>query len=95
VTKQNGIGRKLTQDYLAQANSISRALWMGIQKNDKIALISTNNRTEMAMDIGWVNCSANCPYLSNISADDYEYILNHSESYCFVSDAEVLRKVQI
>ena len=37
-------------------------------------------------------------YLSipTISEEDYEYILNHCEAkYCFVSDAEVLRKNDI
>ena len=100
VTKQNGIWEKTsTQDYLAQANSISRALLrMGIEKNDKIAIISTNNRTEWhIMDIGILQTAAQTvPIYPTISEDDYEYILNHSESkYCFVSDAEVLRKINL
>ena len=34
-----------TQEYLDKANSVSRALLkLGIQKNDKIALISSTNR---------------------------------------------------
>jgi long-chain acyl-CoA synthetase len=100
VTKQNGIWEKTsTQDYLAKANSISRALLrMGIQKNDKIAIISTNNRTEWhIMDIGILQTAAQTvPIYPTISEHDYEYILNHSESsYCFVSDAEVLRKINL
>jgi long-chain acyl-CoA synthetase len=100
VTKQNGIWEKTsTQDYLAKANSISRALLrMGIQKNDKIAIISTNNRTEWhIMDIGILQTAAQTvPIYPTISENDYEYILNHSESsYCFVSDAEVLRKINL
>jgi long-chain acyl-CoA synthetase len=36
-----------TQEYIAKANAISRALLkMDIKKGDKIALISSNNRTE-------------------------------------------------
>jgi hypothetical protein len=32
---------------------------------------------------------------TTISEDDYEYILNHSGVYCFVSDAEILRKINL
>jgi long-chain acyl-CoA synthetase len=69
---------------------------MGVQKNDKIAIISTNNRTEWnIMDIGILQTGAQTiPIYPTISEVDYEYILNHSEStYCFVSDEEVLLKV--
>ena len=100
VTKQNGVWEKTsTAEYIAKANTISRALLrMGIQKNDKIAIISTNNRTEWhIMDIGILQIAAQTvPIYPTISEDDYEYILNHSEAqYCFVSDEEVLRKVKL
>jgi long-chain acyl-CoA synthetase len=98
VTKQDGKWIKTsTEEYIAKANAISRALVeMGVQKNDKIAIISTNNRTEWnIMDIGILQTGAQTiPIYPTISEVDYEYILNHSEStYCFVSDEEVLRKV--
>lgn len=100
VTKHNGVWEKTsTAEYIAKANTISRALLrMGIQKNDKIAIISTNNRTEWhIMDIGILQIAAQTvPIYPTISEDDYEYILNHSEAqYCFVSDEEVLRKVKL
>ena len=100
VTKYNGEWIKTsTEEYLAKANSISRALLrMGVQINDKIAVISTNNRTEWnIIDIGILQTGAqNVPVYPTISEEDYEYILNHSEStFCFVSDAEVLRKVNL
>ena len=100
VTKQNGVWEKTsTAEYIAKANAISRALLrMGIQKNDKIAIISTNNRTEWhIMDIGVLQVAAQTvPIYPTISEDDYEYILNHSEAqYCFVSDEEVLRKINL
>ena len=100
VTKQNGVWEKTsTAEYIAKANTISRALLrMGIQKNDKIAIISNNNRTEWhIMDIGVLQIAAQTvPIYPTISEDDYEYILNHSEAqYCFVSDEEVLRKVKL
>nr|WP_314865040.1 long-chain fatty acid--CoA ligase [uncultured Flavobacterium sp.] len=98
VTKQDGKWIKTsTKEYIAKANAISRALvQMGVQKNDKIAIISTNNRTEWnIVDIGVLQTGAQTiPIYPTISEEDYEYILNHSESmYCFVSDEEVLRKV--
>jgi long-chain acyl-CoA synthetase len=100
VTKYNGVWIKTsTKEYIAKANAISRALLrMGIQKEDKIALISTNNRTEWhIMDIGALQTGAQTvPIYPTIAEVDYEYILNHSgSSYCFVSDVEVLRKVNL
>ena len=86
-----------TQEYIDKANALSRALLkLGIQKNDKIAVISSTNRTEWnIVDIGVLQLGAqNIPIYPTISAEDYEYVLNHSESiYCFVSDEEVLEKV--
>ncbi len=98
VTKQGGKWIKTsTEEYIVKANAISRALLqMGVQKNDKIAIISSNNRTEWnIVDIGALQTGAQTiPIYPTISEEDYEYILNHSESmYCFVSDEEVLRKV--
>lgn len=100
VTKQNGNWIKTsTQEYINKSNAISRALLkIGVQKDDKIAVISTNNRTEWnIVDIGVLQTGAqNVPIYPTISETDYEYILNHSESvYCFVSDAEILRKVNL
>jgi len=98
VTKYNGVWVKTsTQEYVDKANAISRALLrMGIQKNDKIAIISSSNRTEWnIMDIGVLQTGAQTvPIYPTIAAEDYEYILNHSEAtYCFVSDEVVLQKL--
>ncbi|MHC0441466.1 AMP-dependent synthetase/ligase [Flavobacterium sp. 3-210] len=100
ATKKNGVWEKTSsQEYIAKANAISRALLrMGIQKDDKIALITSNNRTEWnIMDIGVLQTGAQTvPIYPTISEEDYEYILNHSGSmYCFVSDEEVLHKVNL
>lgn len=99
VTKYNGKWTPIsTQEYIDKANTISRALLrLGVQKDDKIAVISSTNRTEWnIMDIGVLQTGAqNIPIYPTISAEDYEYVLNHSESiYCFVSDEEVLEKVR-
>ncbi|OUL63661.1 long-chain fatty acid--CoA ligase [Flavobacterium sp. AJR] len=98
VTKRNGVWEKTsTEEYIAKANAVSRALLrMGVQKNDKIALITSTNRTEWhIMDIGVLQTGAQTvPIYPTISEEDYEYVLNHSgSSYCFVSDKEVLDKV--
>ena len=100
VTKYDGVWVKTsTKEYIAKANAVSRALLrMGVQKDDKIALISTNNRTEWnIMDIGILQTGAQTvPIYPTISEKEYEYILNHSgATYCFVSDAEVLQKVNL
>ncbi|MDD7887465.1 long-chain fatty acid--CoA ligase [Flavivirga sp. 57AJ16] len=98
TSKYNGKWHSIsTQEYINQANAISRGLLrLGVQPNDKIAIISSTNRTEWnVLDIGVLQTGAqNVPIYPTIAAEDYEYILNHSESiYCFVSDAEVLDKL--
>ena len=86
-----------TQEYIDKANAISRGLVrLGVKPNDKIAIISMTNRTEWnIMDIGVLQLGAQTvPIYPTISEEDYEYVLNHSEAtYCFVSCAEVLAKV--
>ena len=86
-----------TQQYIDQANQISRGLIkLGVKANDKIAVISSTNRTEWnILDIGVLQIGAqNVPIYPTISKEDYEYVLNHSEAiYCFVSDEEVLQKI--
>jgi len=99
VTKYNGIWVKTsTQEYVDKANAISRALLrLGVLENDKIALISSSNRTEWnIVDIGALQTGAQTvPIYPTISAEDYEYILNHSESkYCFVSDEMIYEKIK-
>jgi long-chain acyl-CoA synthetase len=99
VSKVNGIWVKTSIDeYITKANQISRALLdLGVNKNDKIAIISTTNRTEWnIMDIGILQTGAQTvPIYPTISEDDYAYILNHSESiYCFASDIEVYNKLK-
>ena len=98
VTKKNGTWEATsTKEYIDKANALSRALLkLGVNKDDKIAVISSTNRTEWnIVDIGVLQLGAqNIPIYPTISAEDYEYVLNHSESiYCFVSDKEVLEKI--
>jgi len=98
VTKygQNWISTS-NEEYIQKANQISRALLkIGVQPNDKIAVISSTNRTEWnIMDIGILQIGAqNVPIYPTISKEDYEYVLNHSEAiYCFASDQEIVDKL--
>ena len=99
TTKYNGKWESLsTEDFISQSRAISRALvGLGIKAGDKIAMISSNNRSEWSViDVGLLTLGAvNIPIYPTISSKDYEYILNHSESiYCFVSDQEVYDKVK-
>ena len=99
TTKYNGKWESLsTENFISQSRAISRALvGLGIKAGDKIAMISSNNRSEWSViDVGLLTLGAvNIPIYPTISSKDYEYILNHSESiYCFVSDQEVYNKVK-
>jgi long-chain acyl-CoA synthetase len=98
TTKYNGKWHSISsKEYIEKANTISRGLLkLGVEPNDKIAVISTTNRTEWnIVDIGILQIGAqNVPIYPTIAKEDYEYILNHSEAkYCFVSDSEVLEKL--
>jgi len=100
VTKYNGIWEKTsTQQYLDKANAISRALLrLGVEKDQKIGIISSNNRTEWnIMDIGISQIGVqSVPIYPTISETDYQYILNHSEAvYCIVSDKNIFEKINL
>ena len=97
-TKYNGKWETIsTQEYIDKANQLSRGLLkLGVQPNEKIAIISTTNRTEWNIcDIGVLQTGAQTvPIYPTISKEDYEYILNHSESsYCIVSDITIIEKL--
>lgn len=86
-----------TEEFVLRADKISRALIeMGIQPQDKVALISSTNRWEWnVMDIGILQTGAvNVPVYPTISREDYEYIFNDcGVKYCFVSDMDLFHKV--
>lgn len=98
-TKYEGKWERISTTVFNQkSQAISKALLsLGVKPKDKIAMISSNNRTEWVItDCGLSRIGAvNVPIYPTISASDYEYILKHSESkYCFVSDQEVYDKVK-
>ena len=86
-----------TQEYVDQANLISKGLLkMGIKPGDKIALISNNRPEWNIMDIGILQVGAiDVPVYPTISEDDYKFIFNDAEiKMCIVSDADLLKKIQ-
>lgn len=98
TTKYNGKWESIsTQEYIDKSNQLSRGLLkLGINPNEKIAIISTTNRTEWNIcDIGSLQTGAQTvPIYPTISKEDYEYVLNHSEAtYCFVSDITIIEKL--
>ena len=86
-----------TREFIRSVDQFSRGLLnMGVTAGDKIALISTTNRTEWHIaDMGILQTGAiNVPIYPTISEEDYAYILNHSgSSYCIVSDKDLYDKV--
>ena len=84
-------------EFIDKGNAISRALLrLNIEVNDKIALISMTNRSEWNIcDLGILQVGAqDVPIYPTSSKEDYQYILNHSESViCFVSCQEVYDKI--
>ena len=99
VSKVNGKWVETsTQEYINKANTISRALLkMGVKPNDKIAIISSSNRTEWnILDIGILQTGAQTiPIYPTSTKENFEYILNHSEvTYCFLSDAALFDKAK-
>ena len=96
--KRNGSWISVSsEEFLNKGNAISRGLLrLGLKANHKIALISTTNRSEWNIcDFGALQIGAqDVPIYPTSSKEDYQYILNHSESVvCFVSCAEVYAKI--
>jgi len=85
-----------TQEYIDKANAISRGLLrLGVKPGDKIAVITSANRTEWnILDIGIMQVGAiSIPIYPTISEEEYAYIFNHSEAiYCFLSDSVLFDK---
>lgn len=87
-----------TEEFIKKGNAVSRGLLrLGIKPGDKIAVITSSNRTEWnILDMGMLQIGAiNVPIYPTISKEDYEYIFNHAEvSHCFLSDAELYEKAR-
>ena len=103
---ENAVNSKTTGEWVGLStpevselgNKLStRLLSIGVEAGDKIAMISSTNRTEWVLaDYAMTQIGAiNVPIYPTISSNDYAYIMNHAEvKFCFVSDSEVLDKVR-
>ena len=97
VTKYNGVWKATsTQEFASKVNQMSRGLLeLGVKPNDKIAIITSRNRTEWnIIDLAILQIGAqNVPIYPTIASKDYEYVFNHAEvTYCFLSDKELYDK---
>ncbi len=98
VTKYHGKWESISSaEFIRQSCQFSRGLLkMGIKPGDKIAIITSNTRTEWAIvDLGVLQIGAvTVPVYPTISASDYEYIFNNAEiKFCIVSDKALYDKV--
>lgn len=86
-----------TAQFVDEMDAVSRGLIaLGMQAEEKVALISHNNRCEWnIMDHGIMQAGGiDVPIYPTMTEEDYKYILTHSESkYCFVSNEELYKKV--
>ena len=84
-------------EYIEKANLVSAALLkLGVKKDEKIAIISSNRPEYNILDMGIMQIGAvTVPIYPTISEADYNYILNHAEvKYVFTEGEELLRKIE-
>jgi len=97
-TKVNGQWVKTsTAEFIEQVNYVSAGLiQLGIQKGDKVGMVSSNNRTEWnIVDIAILQIGAiDVPVYPTITEADNKFIFNDAEvKLCFVSDSELSAKI--
>ncbi|HQV50627.1 MAG: long-chain fatty acid--CoA ligase [Flavobacteriales bacterium] len=84
-----------TKEFIETAESLALGLMtIGIVPGDKVAMVSGNRAEWAIVDQALLRIGAiNIPIYPTSSADDYAYVLNHSESKVFfVSNPELLAK---
>lgn len=85
------------KEYIEKANNISYGLLkLGLQRGEKVALISSSRPEWNYLDMGVQQIGAvMVPIYPTISEDDYRYILDHAEAqYIFIEGPELLRKIR-
>lgn len=97
VTKTDGSWVSMsTATFLTKANEMSLALLaLGIEKGERVALISTNRVEWNVMDIALQQIGAIVvPLYPTISSEDYKYIFNDAAMrYAFVGNSEILERL--
>ena len=94
--KGNDWKKYSTQEVIDIVNKLSLGLLkLGIQKDDKIALISPNRPEWNFMDLAMLQVGAvNVPIYPTITREDYKFIFNNAEiKMAFVANADLLGKV--
>jgi len=87
-----------TEEYISLFNKASRGLLkLGIQKGDKVAIISNNRPEWNIMDMALLQIGVTgVPIYPTISSKDYKYIMNDAGvKMVIVSDEELLHKVEV
>ncbi len=87
-----------TQEFITTAEQLALGLMdLGIRPGDKVALASGNRAEWALVDQAVLRIGAiGIPIYPTMSADDYAYILNHSESKVFfISNADLLSKARM
>jgi len=97
--KVNGEWKKYSTDEVVNIiNKLSLGFYkLGLQKGDKIAIASSNNRPEWNFcDHAMMQCGAiNVPVYPTISENEYQYIFNHAEvKYAFAGDEKLAIKLR-
>lgn len=69
---------------------------LGLERGDKIAIISNNRPEWNFADFGMQQCGViNVPVYTTLTEPEYTFIFNDAEvKYCFVSDESLLKKVR-
>lgn len=84
-------------EFWVRASRVSYALWaMGLQKDDKVAIISNNRPEWNILDMGMLQAGiVNVPLYTTLSAQETQFILNDcGAKLIFVSDALLYEKVK-
>lgn len=85
-----------TQDFISTTNQLATAfLELGVQKGDKIAIISNNRPEWNFVDFAIQKVGAvSVPMYPTITAEDYRYILEHSEAkLVFAGSGDIYEKL--
>ncbi|MDZ7900610.1 MAG: long-chain fatty acid--CoA ligase [Arcicella sp.] len=97
-SKVNGEWKKYSAvEFMEIVNNVSLGLMkLGVKKDDKIALISTNRPEWNFVELGVQQLGAvSVPMYPNITIEDYRYIFKDAEvKFIFVGDEGLLKKVK-
>ncbi len=98
AAKENGSWRKYsTKEIIETGNKVSLALLkLGLQPDDKIAIVSNNRPEWNIVDFGMLQAGMiNVPVYPTISEGEYKFIFNDAEiKFAFVSDENLYNKIK-